>query len=55
MNLDKFKLWSLNALRVYLFVRNMPVTDSFDELATRYVNNSLCMCFFFKKTLFKFL
>ncbi|KAH3817671.1 uncharacterized protein LOC127882165 [Dreissena polymorpha] len=35
MTLDKFKLWSVNALRVYLSLRKKSITGNFDEIAAR--------------------
>ena len=35
MTLDEFKLWSTNALKVFLRLRNKKVNGSFDELAAR--------------------
>ena len=35
MTLDEFKLWSTNALKVFLRLRNKKINGSFDELAAR--------------------
>lgn len=37
MTLDKFKLWSSNALKVYLSSRKKNVDGTFEELAARYM------------------
>ena len=35
LSIDDFKLWSTNALKVYLRVRNKKNNGSFDELVAR--------------------
>ena len=35
LSIDDFKLWSTNALKVYLRVRNKKNNRSFDELVAR--------------------
>ena len=32
MSLEKLKLWSINALRVFFSVRKQPITRNFDEI-----------------------
>ena len=35
MTLEEFKLWSMSALKVFLYVRKKSTMGSFDELAAR--------------------
>jgi hypothetical protein len=38
MTIEKFKLWSINALKVFLSCRKKSGDGTFDELAARYVH-----------------
>ena len=35
LSFEKFKLWSLSDLRIYLSVRKKPITGNFDEIVVR--------------------
>ena len=38
MSVEKFRIWSLCALKVYLARRNKPIDGNLDELSARYVH-----------------